>query len=84
MPEANIADSRYQDLMDDPMRCIETIYRHFDMALSTEAVDRMRAYLEAKPKGKFGKHDYTVDAQRDKDRAYFARYQQLYNVPNEM
>ncbi len=84
VPEANIADSRYQDLMDEPMSCIERIYRHFGMSLSDQARANMLAYLESKPKGKFGKHEYQVDEKRSKDRPLFARYQQLYDVPNEM
>ncbi len=83
VPAANIADSRYQDLMDDPMSCIAKIYRHFGMALSTEAQARMQAYLAAKPQGKFGKHSYAVDAARSRDRPMFAHYQQLYDVPSE-
>ncbi len=83
VPEANIADSRYQDLMDDPMTCIESIYHHFGMALSQRTADRMRTYLDAKPKGKFGTHQYQVDDTRAGDRPLFADYQQRYNVPDE-
>ena len=84
VPAANITDSRYQDLMDDPMACIEKIYQHFGMQLSGEAQSNMLAYLESKPKGKFGKHQYEVDEEHSKDRALFARYQKLYNIPNEI
>jgi len=83
VPDANIADSRYQDLMDDPMSCIAKIYRHFGMALSQEALARMQAYLAAKPQGKFGQHSYAVDTARARDRPMFAHYQQLYDVPSE-
>jgi hypothetical protein len=83
IPRANIADSRYQDLMDDPMGCIGGIYDHFGMTLSGEAQRRMRAYLEAKPKGKFGRHHYRVDERRARDRALFRRYQAYYGVPDE-
>ena len=44
----------------------------------------MLAYLDAKPKGKFGKHAYEVDEKRSKDRPLFQRYLELYGVPNEM
>jgi hypothetical protein len=83
VPAANITDSRYQDLMDDPMACIAGIYNHFGMALSGEAQTRMQAYLAAKPQGKFGQHSYAVDAARSRDRPMFMRYQQLYDVPSE-
>ena len=84
VPAANIVDSRYQDLMDDPMACIERIYGHFDMKVSDEARIKMLAYLAGKPKGQFGNHEYAVDAKRSKERALFRRYQQLYNVPDEV
>jgi hypothetical protein len=71
VPAANIADSRYQDLMDDPIGCMGSIYGHFGMTLGEE-------------KGKFGKHDYRVDEARSKERALFRRYQELYDVPDEM
>lgn len=84
VPEANIADSRYQDLMDDPLQCIERIYAHFNMPLSAAARQRMLAYLDSKPKGKFGAHDYTVDGTKAAERPLFARYQKRYGVPDEV
>lgn len=84
VPDSNIADSRYQDLMDDPMACIERIYAHFAMKLSALAEARMQDYLASKPKGKFGQHAYKVDAERAKDRPLFRRYQEAHAVPDEM
>lgn len=81
VPEANIADSRYQDLMDDPISCIKGIYSHFNMTLSEKAANNMQVYLDQKPKGKHGTHDYSVDTS---ERDLFARYQQFYNVPSEV
>lgn len=84
VPQSNIADSRYQDLMDDPMSCIEGVYRHFGMDLSNAARRRMLQYLDAKPKGKFGKHAYEIDEGKAKERALFKRYQERYEVPDEV
>jgi hypothetical protein len=84
VPAANIADSRYQDLMDDPVRCIAEIYAHFDMPFSESARRRMQEYLRNKPKGKFGQHSYEVDERKARDRPLFKRYQTLYNVPDEI
>lgn len=83
LPGANIADSRYQDLMDDPISCIEEIYAHFDMALSESTKTLMLVYLASKPKGKFGQHSYRVDDSKAKERKLFKRYQDYYNVPSE-
>jgi Sulfotransferase family len=83
VPAANITDSRYQDLMDDPLACIAGIYAHFGMVLSNSARLRMQEYLRGKPRGKFGQHSYAVDQNRARDRRYFKRYQDLYDVPDE-
>lgn len=84
VPAANIADSRYQDLMDDPMRCIEAIYAHFGMPLEAAARTAMLDYLQQKPRGKFGVHRYQVDERRTTERRLFERYQSTYNVPDEV
>ncbi|MCB1690355.1 MAG: sulfotransferase [Halioglobus sp.] len=84
VPAVSIADSRYQDLLDDPMDCIGKIYAHFGMALSETAANRMLDYLKRKPQGKFGRHNYQVDEAKTRDRPLFKRYQTLYNVPNEL
>ena len=84
VPEANICDSRYQDLMDDPIGCVEEIYRHFGMNLAAATRKRMQAYLAAKPKGKHGAHRYAVTQQQAAERRYFRRYQEHYGVPDEV
>jgi hypothetical protein len=84
VPAPNIADSRYQDLMEDPMSCIAQIYAHFGVTLSQLARERMQEYLQQKPQGKFGQHSYEVDECKSRDRPLFRRYQTLYNVPDEI
>ena len=84
VPAGNIVDSRYQDLMDKPMGCVDRIYQHFAMELSDRARGAMEGYLETKPKGKFGQHRYEVDHSRSADRPLFRRYQDLYGVPDEV
>jgi len=84
IPDSSICDSRYQDLMDDPLGCVEGIYRHFEIPLSAQASERMQAYLRAKPKGRFGAHHYTIGDDELGERPLFRRYQQHYDVPNEV
>jgi len=84
VPAQNIADSRYQDLMDDPLGCIEGIYRYFGMALSNAARERMRDYLRDKPRGKHGRHEYAVAPGRAVERELFRHYQDTYGVPDEV
>jgi hypothetical protein len=84
VPETSICDSRYQDLMQDPLGCVEAIYLHFEMPLDSETRARMQAYLAAKPKGKHGAHRYTVSAERLGEREHFRSYQRTYDVPDEV
>ena len=67
--------------MDQPIECVEHIYRYFDIPLKEATKQRILDYLAAKPKGKFGAHNYQSDAT---ERHYFERYQQHYQVPSEV
>lgn len=84
VPADRICDSRFQDLMDAPLACVERIYRHFDRQLAPEVRARMARYLAAKPRGKLGVHQYAVAAPTAAERARFRRYQDAYDVPDEI
>jgi len=84
VPQGSIADSRYQDLMEDPVACIEKTYAHFGMQLSNVARQAMLDYQASKPRGKFGAHKYQLNEGRAKERALFRRYQDSYGVPDEV
>ncbi|MBP1683963.1 MAG: hypothetical protein H6Q33_106 [Deltaproteobacteria bacterium] len=85
VPSNQIVDSRYQDLMDDSVAAVEKIYRTLGIPYDEAVGVRVRRYLEFKPKGKHGAHDYRrMDpAQVAKSRPLFRRYQQRYGVPDE-
>ncbi len=84
IPEERICDSRYQDLMDDPIACVGQIYGHFDMSLTGDVRKRMTKYLADKPRGVFGAHRYTVGEDELSERRFFRSYQQAYDVPDEV
>jgi hypothetical protein len=85
VPPGQIVDSRYQDLMTDPVAAIAKIYRAFDMEFDDASAKRIRDYLAFKPKHKHGTHRYEPmnAAQIAENRPYFRRYQERYGVPNE-
>ncbi|MET0374363.1 MAG: sulfotransferase, partial [Rhizorhabdus sp.] len=58
VPDAQIIDSRYQDLVEDPARAAKHIYDGLDMAFDAEDAARVQRYLAYKPKHKFGAHRY--------------------------
>jgi hypothetical protein len=54
-------DVHYQRLLDDPVGTIRAAYEGMGRAFTREHAERIRAYLAAKPKGKFGTHRYTAE-----------------------
>ena len=83
-PENAFHDVRFQDLMDDPIGCIERIYQHFEMSLTELARTQMKEYLAGKPREKFGTHHYNVGENELAERRYFRKYQRAYDVPDEV
>ena len=80
-------DLGYQDLMDDPLGAVETLYSHWGLRFSDEARRRMQAALDRNPQGLHGKHQYSFeDTGLDlaEERAKFAAYQARFDVPSEV
>jgi hypothetical protein len=76
----------YQDFVKDPAATIRRIYADLKLPLEQTALARMVAYLDNKPKGKFGKFKYgTPDPQAlASERQIFQPYQNYFKVPNEI
>jgi len=77
-------DVRYADLVAQPFETLASIYDHYGLAFSAEAERRMRAYLDAKPKGKHGTHHYDFGAtgfDEATERERFRAYRERYGVP---
>ena len=51
---------RFTDLMGDPIAAIETAYRGIGREFTDKHRDAVVRYLDAKPRGKHGSHDYTA------------------------
>jgi hypothetical protein len=86
IPEAQIVDVQYQDLVQDPWKTLHGAYDRLGLAFAPAAETRMRAYLAAKPKDRHGVHQYAfadLGVDRDDTRAAFARYQHHFGVPDE-
>ncbi len=67
-------------------RC-ESLYERIGAELTVDARERMRAYLDARPRERHGRHEYTfADTGLDlaQTRARFAEYQSCYGVPSEL
>ncbi|MEZ4334100.1 MAG: sulfotransferase [Myxococcota bacterium] len=85
VPADRIVDSRYQDLMDDPVGSIERLYGALKIPYDDEVGARVRRYLDHKPKHKHGVHRYKglPPDELAKVRPLFRRYQARYGVPDE-
>jgi hypothetical protein len=86
-PEHEIIDLHYADLVSDPLRAVETIYRACDRDVDDRARLAVSACIAANPKGRFGTHGYRLEdfgLQSDTLRERFAEYVKNYDVPAEV
>jgi hypothetical protein len=60
-PEHRFVDVPYAQLITDPISTLETIYKGADLELTPETSAKVRQYVDAHPKGQFGKHSYRLD-----------------------
>jgi hypothetical protein len=80
-------DVGFAGLMSDPMSVIDGIYAWLGLPFTSEVEGAMRHYLDSKPRGKHGQHDYSfADLGLDlaTERARFADYQARFEVPSEL
>jgi hypothetical protein len=56
-----IVDSHFTELMADPAAAVAKLYGEMKRPFLAEHGDAIRRYMEAKPKGKFGTHEYTPE-----------------------
>jgi hypothetical protein len=86
LPDDRIIDLRFDDLVGDPWRTMHDVYDRIGATLTVDAEASMRAYLDARPRQRHGRHDYDfADTGLDLDatRARFAQYQSHYAIPSE-
>lgn len=83
---SSIYDLHYSDLMAAPMNEISKIYQHFDEPLTAAAEKAMHRYIHNNPKGKHGRHDYSLDeyglAEKEIENR-FADYYDRFNVQKD-
>jgi hypothetical protein len=87
LPDERIVDVRFDDLVGDPWQTMRGVYTRIGSPFTKEVEDHMRAYLDASPRERHGRHDYTfADTGLDLDatRARFAAYQERYDIPSEV
>jgi len=79
----SIYDLQYADLMRDPIGEIRKVYQHFDEPFTAEAEAAMAAYMESNPKGKHGRHTYSLEDYGLTDKAvreHFGEYCERFKI----
>jgi hypothetical protein len=87
VPDDQIADVLYKDLVADPLGIIERLYASWDLPVTPDFRKALDAYLEARHAGRTSGHDYSfADTGLDlaTHRGLVAPYQERYGVPSEV
>jgi hypothetical protein len=80
-----LCNIQYQDLIEEPLRTVESIYAQFGLKLSAEARNSMRSYLQANPRSKRPSHQYMQEEEQSDEAArLFDRYRQYFEVKTEI
>jgi hypothetical protein len=86
VPDAQIVDTHFLELMDDPVATLQHVYGELDMTWPSGHDRVIREYLAAKPKAKHGAHAYSfADVGLDEEhvRKSFATYVAHYGITEE-
>jgi hypothetical protein len=86
LPRGQYANLRFADFSTRPAEALQRVYRELGLDWTPEAERRIVDYLARKPKGVFGAHHYQTGDDRAvrSERALFKRYQDYFDVPNEV
>ncbi len=80
---AHFVDVNHDDFVTDSLGVVSRIYDHFDIPFGAEARALMEEHIEANPKGKHGKHDYSLGEfglDRDAVLARFRTYVERFRI----
>lgn len=86
LPGDQIVDMHYRDLIADPADAVRRIYDRMGRAWPDGHDEVVEGYLRAKPRGKFGRHEYdfeTYGLDPDDVRKTYAEYVDYYRIVSE-
>jgi hypothetical protein len=87
LPQDQISDVIYDDLVKDPMATIESLYRRWEFPLSEEFRNNLESYLGSRHTNRTNRHDYSFsDTGLDlaTHRVLVAPYQERFGVRSEV
>ena len=85
-PKAQFYDMYFQDFVTDQFAVVEKIYDTFDLPMTGEAADRMKAFIADNPKDKHGIHRYSPDeygVHPEQIRESFRPYMERFGLESE-
>lgn len=84
IPNNQITDVLFDELMKDPIAVIKSIYQQLNLDFNPDMPGKIKTYLDQRPRHKYGKHTYaeTDFNLTDKDiRKQFKFYTEHYKIP---
>ena len=84
---AQFYDVCFLDLIKDPVEVLKNVYEHFSLDFRLGHEERIRSYLNAKPRGKHGRHEYRLEdmgVSISHEMERFMAYQDRYSVVSEV
>ena len=87
LPDDQFVDVLYGDLMRAPVDTLRDVYGALGLAWPAAYGDAVADHLAARPKGARGPHEYSLEAlglDPAVERERFRRYQQHFQVPDEI
>ena len=81
--KSQFIDVYFEDILDDPVKCVKNIYQHFGMKWSDELEAVMQAFMQKNSREKHGKHSYSADMfgldEKELDKT-FAEYREYFGI----
>lgn len=88
LPDGQITDVRYRDLVADPIGIVKGLYEGWGLEMSDETLVRLRAYVDARHENRgTGEHHYRFEdtgLNLAEHRGLVANYQERFGVPSEV
>jgi hypothetical protein len=89
LKKGSVASILYADFISNPGPALQAVYRDLNLPLDPAALDKSVAYMEERSKGSHGnsskyKKSTADDPRVLEERRKYARYQNYFNVPNEI
>ncbi|MCY4426755.1 MAG: sulfotransferase [Halieaceae bacterium] len=86
LPESQLYNLQYLDLVADPVQAVLNIYHYFDVTAEAESGQALREYMQANPRNKHSAHSYVLGDSENiaMERQAYQKYQQYFSVQNEI